>query len=170
MMHSHSAPQHGTPLPRLLAQLYARRETVWYLVGANLKAGQRDKVLGHLWNLLDPALFMLVYFFVFGVLLSATSRGRSGEFMLYILIGVLSWRFLSGTVGQASDCVRGNRGLIHEISFPKAIFPLSIGLSRMYDFVWGLVVMAIVLLIASPGSISRSVTAGRPPAMTSGTS
>ena len=116
MTHSHSAP-HGTMrLPSLLAKLYARRETVWYLVGSNLKAGQRDKVLGHLWNLLDPALFMLVYFFVFGVLFGAMGGGRSGEFMLYILIGVLSWRFLASAVGEAANCIRGNRGLIHRSS------------------------------------------------------
>ena len=123
---------------RRLRQLYARRETVRFLVGANLKAGHRDKVLGHLWNLLDPAMFMLVYFFVFGVLFKMSERGKPGAFMIYIFVGVLSWRFLAGAVAEATNCVRGNRGLIHEINFPKAIFPISIGLSRMYDFLWGL--------------------------------
>jgi ABC-type polysaccharide/polyol phosphate export permease len=106
-------------------------------------------VLGHLWNLLDPLLFMLVYFLVFGVLfgLSDTGRGRSSQFMLYILIGILPWRFIQTTVAQSALCIRGNRGLIHEINFPKAVFPISVTLSRLYDLAWGLIVVVVFLLI-----------------------
>lgn len=130
-----------------LRRIWARRETIRYLVSANLKTGHRDKVLGHLWNLLDPLLFMGVYFLVFGVFFRQ-ARGAPGEFLLYLFVGILAWRFLDGTVSQAALCVRGNRGLIHEISFPKAVFPISICFSRMYDYLWGLLVLLIVLIIA----------------------
>ena len=135
-------------LLKRLRALYARRETIRYLTTSNLKAGHRDKVLGHLWNVLDPLMFMLVYYFVFGVLFGLTSRGRSMEYMLYILVGVLAYRFIDGTISQATNCIRGNRGLIHEISFPKAIFPISVAFSRLYDFLWGLLVMTGFLLVS----------------------
>lgn len=131
-----------------LRQLWARRETIRYLTSSSLKAGHRDKVLGHLWNLLDPLMFMLVYYFVFGVLFGMRGGGRSAEFMLYILIGVLTFQFISATTGQASACIRANRGLIHEISFPKAVFPVSVTSSRLYDLLWGLVVLVAFLLVA----------------------
>ncbi|MBU0617486.1 MAG: ABC transporter permease [Planctomycetes bacterium] len=133
-----------------LRRLWARRETIRFLTSSNLKAGHRDKVLGHLWNLLDPLMFMLVYFFVFGVLfgLAGGGRGRSVAFMLYILVGILVFRFISGTINQAANCIRGNRGLIHEINFPKAVFPISVTLSRLYDFLWGTIVILVFLVLA----------------------
>jgi len=129
-------------------RLWTRRNTIRYLTSSNLKAGHRDKVLGHLWNLLDPMMFMLVYYFVFGVLFGLAGGGRSADFMLYILIGVLTFSFISGTVQQATMCVRGNRGLILEINFPKAVFPISVSLARLYDYLWGLIVLFLFLMIA----------------------
>jgi ABC-type polysaccharide/polyol phosphate export permease len=147
-----SSMDRHTSSPSLLArarQLWSRRETVRYLTTSALKAGHRNKVLGHLWNLLDPLMFMLVYFFVFGVLfgLAGTGRGRTIEFMLYILVGILTWRFIQSTIGQSANCIRSNRGLIHEINFPKTVIPVSVTLARLYDFAWGLIVIATFLLI-----------------------
>jgi lipopolysaccharide transport system permease protein/teichoic acid transport system permease protein len=134
-------------LPERFRQLWARRETIRFLTSSSLKSGHRDKVLGHLWNLLDPLMFMLVYYFVFGVLFKLAGGGRSSEFMLYILVGILAFRFISSTISQAAGCIRTHRGLIHEINFPKAVFPVSVALSRLYDFLWGLVVMFGFLMI-----------------------
>lgn len=131
--------------------LCARRETIRYLVSSQLKAGHRDKVLGHLWNLLDPMLFVGVYFLVFGLLFGQRAPGQSTEFILYLSIGVLAWRFHGASISQATHCVRGNRGLIHEISFPKAVFPVAICFSRLYDFLWGLVVVLGLIALVGHG-------------------
>jgi ABC-type polysaccharide/polyol phosphate export permease len=133
---------------RRLRELCARHETIVYLTVSNLRAGHRDKLLGHLWNLLDPLMFMLVYYFVFGVLFNLGGQGRSGVFMLYILVGVLVFRFFESSLSQAATCIRSNRGLIHEINFPKGIFPVSVVLSRLYDLGWGLLVLFGGLLLA----------------------
>lgn len=138
----------GSSVVERFRQLWARRETVRYLTSSNLKAGHRDKVLGHFWNLLDPLLYMLVYYFVFGVLLKLAGGGRTVDSMLYILIGVMTFRFISSTINQAANCIRGNRGLIHEINFPKAVFPVSGALAHLYDYVWGLIVILVLLTMA----------------------
>ncbi len=129
-----------------LGQLYSRRETILYLVSSNLKAGHRNKALGNLWNLLDPLLSLAVYFVVFGLLFQQ-ARGHTGVYLTYLFVGVVAFRFLDGTIQQAVNCIRGNRGLINEINFPKAVFPLSISLSRLYDFLWGLVVLVVAMLV-----------------------
>ena len=130
-----------------LRALYGRRETIRFLTHSNLKAGNRDKVLGHVWNLLDPLLFIAVYFVVFGWIFGQTARARAADFLTYLVIGVLAWRFLEGAVSQSTSCIRSYRGLIHAISFPKAVLPVSICLSRLYDFLWGLMAFIIILLL-----------------------
>ena len=129
-------------------RLWARRETVRYLTSSNLKAGHRDKVLGHLWNLLDPLMFMLVYYFVFGILFNQVGGQRSADYMLYLFIGLLAWNFISGSIQQATLCIRSNRGLILEINFPKTVFPVSVALARLYDYVWGIVILFVFLIAA----------------------
>ena len=84
-----------------LKALYRRRETVQFLVASNLKAGHRDKLLGHLWSLLDPLLFAGGYFVVFGFIFRMTSRGRGADFMIYLVVGVFAWKFMEGAVTPA---------------------------------------------------------------------
>jgi len=131
-------------ITRSIAELVSRWETVRFLVAGNLKAGHREKVLGHVWNLLDPLLFVGVYYVVFGLLFGQAERGR-GTFIVYLAIGVLAWRFFDATVSQATLCIKANRGLIHEIAFPKAVFPVAVSLSRLYDFLWGVVVLLAIV-------------------------
>jgi teichoic acid transport system permease protein len=146
------APRSNTHgLRASLRRLYERRETVRYLVTSQLRAGHRDKVLGNLWNLLDPTLFVGVYFVVFGLLFQQRAHGHTTEFILYLSVGVLAWRFHGSSISQGANCVRGNRGLIHEISFPKAVFPIAICLSRLYDFLWGLLIVAMLTLVLGNG-------------------
>ncbi len=130
-----------------LQRIWRRRETIRYLYQSNLKAGHRDKLLGHVWCLLDPLLFIGVYYLVFGVLFQQRAQGKPGSFLIYLVIGVLAWRFFEGTINQSTLSVRGHRGLIHAVSFPKAVVPISISLSRLYDFLWGLVAFGLILLV-----------------------
>lgn len=143
----------GSPIPAYrnsvmanLRELLLRRETIGYLVSSNLRAGHRDKLLGNLWNLLDPLLFMAVYYVVFGIGFRQAGENPT-EFVIYLCIGLLSFRFLDGVVIQSATCIRANRGIVGEMRFPKAVLPISVCLSRLYDFLWGLVVLGVVLAI-----------------------
>jgi len=121
-----------------------RRETLRFLISANLRAGHRDKLLGNLWNLLDPLLFLGVYFLVFGIGLRQ-AQGDPLGFVVYLSIGVLAFRFFEGCVSQASVCVRSQVGLLHSVYFPKAMLPIAVCFSRLYDFLWGLSILLGVM-------------------------
>ena len=123
-----------------------RRETLRYLISANLKAGHRDKLLGNLWNLLDPLLFLGVYFLVFGIGLRQ-AQGDPYGFVVYLSIGMLALRFLEGSLNQASVCVRNSAGLVHSVYFPKAMLPMAVCFSKLYDFLWGLLILIGVMAL-----------------------
>ncbi len=125
-------------------EVLARRETIAYLVNSNLKAGNRDKLLGNLWSLLDPLLFMGVYFLVFGLGLRQAGDDRIG-FIIYLTIGIVTFRFTEGCASQAATCLRANQGIIGQVPFPKAILPIVLGASRLHDFVWSLAALCLAL-------------------------
>ena len=127
-----------------LTRVLQRRETIQFLVSSNLKAGHRDKLLGSVWNLLDPAFFIAIYFLVFGIGLKQAGSDPF-EFAVFLSIGVLSFQFLEGVVSQAATCIRSHQGLLHAIYFPKAILPISLCFSRLYDLLWSLAVLLIAL-------------------------
>ena len=134
-----------------VGQLIRRRETVFFLAVAQLKTGHRDKLLGNLWNILDPLLMMLVYFLVFGIILKVGSNDPVA-FLAYLFVGVLVWRFVETCIGQSAILIRSHRDLIHEINFPKAVLPLAVCFARLYDLLWGLAVLAALLGVASLAS------------------
>ena len=119
------------------------------MIGAQLKSGHRDKVLGHLWSLLDPLLSLGVYYLVFGIGFRQAGD-RPSEFVLYLFAGIVVWRFFGETVAQASGALRSHRSLILSADFPKAIIPIAICGARLYDLLWALfVVIGVVVLSGS---------------------
>lgn len=135
-------------LPERIRRIYDRRGTIWFLVTSQLRAGHRDKVLGQFWSILDPLMQMVVYFLVFGLLLKLGGDDRA-YYLAYLFIGITNWRFFDTVVSQAALIIRGNRGLIHEINFPKAVFPISIVFARFYDLLLGTAVLMVVLIVMS---------------------
>jgi lipopolysaccharide transport system permease protein len=137
-------PAPSTPAPSPLAVLgrvLARGQTIRLLTWSQLASGHRDKVLGNVWSLLDPLLTLAVYYLVFGIgFRQAADSPR--EFVLFLFLGIVIWRFFSESIGQATGCLRSQRGLILAADFPKAVIPISICMARLYDLAWSLVVVA----------------------------
>ncbi|HEB88565.1 MAG TPA: hypothetical protein ENI85_03255 [Deltaproteobacteria bacterium] len=139
-----AAPKTRSPTTiHTLKRVLERGETIRLLMTAQLKSGHRDKLLGHLWSLLDPLLMLTVYYLIFGIGFRQAADGP-GEFVLYLFVGIIVWRFLGDSVSQATGCLRSQRGLIVAADFPKAVIPISICGARAYDLLWSLVVVAMV--------------------------
>ena len=148
---SHAAAPPSAPGPvrmkppgalTVLRSLLARGETIRLLTRSQLAAGHRDKLLGNVWSLLDPLLTLAVYYLVFGIGFRQAA-GAPREFVLYLFLGIVLWRFFSESVSQATGCLRSQRGLILAADFPKAVIPISIGLARLYDLAYSLAIVAI---------------------------
>ncbi len=129
-------------------------ETIRLLTSTQLKAGNRDKLLGYLWSLFDPLLTLAVYYLVFGIGFRQAGDAP-GEFVLYLFTGIVAWRFFGDSVAQATGCLRSNRGLILASNFPKAVIPVSICIARTYDLLWAmLVVLGIAWWSGNPPGVS----------------
>ncbi len=85
----------------------------------NLKAEASRFILSYLWWIIEPLLFVLVFYLVFEVLLG---RGR-GDFLLFLVCGKVPFMWFQKSVVSSSNSIVQNRGLINQIDMPKAIFP-----------------------------------------------
>jgi ABC-type polysaccharide/polyol phosphate export permease len=122
-----------------ITNLWLRRHLLWVLVGSNLKRQNKNSVLGYFWWLLDPILLTFVFYIVVALLFR---RGGSNQpYILFLIIGLLSWKAFSDSVGQTVNSVRGQANIIKSISFPKAVLPLSLVLSNTVNFLFALLVI-----------------------------
>lgn len=109
---------------------------------SGLKADNRDSYLGYFWWLLDPLLNVVVYYFLVVVIM-----GRGGpDFPVFLVIGLVVWRWMSTTINGASRAITKYSSIINQVYLPKTIFPMALTFTQMFNFLFGLIVIAIFLI------------------------
>jgi ABC-2 type transport system permease protein len=104
-----------------LRELWAFREIFINLVRKDLKVKYAASILGTIWSLLNPVVFLAVFTFVAKVL-----GGAATDYPVFLLSGLLAWNLFSASLsGGAGVCV-GNANLIKKVYFPREILPLSV--------------------------------------------
>jgi lipopolysaccharide transport system permease protein len=126
--------------------LYDYRELIKNLVVSDLKVKYANSILGFAWSLLNPLLMMLVLYFVF-----SNFFGSGGNFVLYILTGLLVWRFFSIGTTAALASVVGKPSLVTKIYIPREILPLSSTLSSLISSVLEFCVLVPLLFVFGVG-------------------
>jgi ABC-type polysaccharide/polyol phosphate export permease len=76
--------------------------------------------LGYAWWFLDPIFFMVIYMFVYQYVFGRTMD----DYIVFVLIGLVSWRWMSGSITQCTAAIFQRLGVIESIAAPKHIFPL----------------------------------------------
>jgi ABC-2 type transport system permease protein len=141
-----SEPPRLRPLQRL-RELWGIREILGNLVRKEVKVKYTSSVLGALWSLLNPLLYLLVFSFVFTLVL----RNRIPDFAVYLLSGILAWNFFSSTLGLAARSVVDNGNLVTKVYFPREILPLAtVGASSVDLGLQGVVLLAYMAIIRYP--------------------
>ena len=125
---------------RGIRDLVSRRRLIRYMVGADLKRTHADTIIGQLWWILDPILQICVYFLVFGLIFKRTTP----DFLLFLLSGVLPWKWFSSAIGESMGSVVSQQSLIRQVPFPKLVLPVASTLAGTVSFVIGLISLAVI--------------------------
>jgi len=83
------------------------RELIRIMTISELKVKYQSSILGFTWSLLNPLLMMLVLYFVFNNIFKATQN----NFVLYLLIGTVSWLFLANGTSSANTSIMERQAL-----------------------------------------------------------
>jgi len=130
------------PLARI-ARLWRYRELLLTLVRTELKVKYKNSVLGFMWSMLNPALYLAVFYVVFTIFL----KNGIPQFAIYLMSGLLVWNLFSLGLGNATGSIVANSGIVKKVSFPREILPVaSVGAGVVHFFL-----QAVVLFIALIG-------------------
>lgn len=86
---------------------------------AELISETRRGYMGMLWWILEPILYMSVFYLVFVVLLHRGGENR----VAFLLIGLVVWKWFATSIPQCGNCILANSGLIRLVYMPKWVFP-----------------------------------------------
>lgn len=139
----------GRPLPlrAYLRDLWSRRQLIVAIPLGDLKAQNRDSLLGGLWHLLNPLLLAAVYYLIFGIIFDAGGRGDVDNFVGFLTIGVFTYYYTSKSITAGARSVVNNEGLIRSIRFPRAVLPVSAVLGEAAALVFSVSTMLAVVLL-----------------------
>jgi ABC-2 type transport system permease protein len=131
---------------RRIRELVAHREILMNLVRKELKVKYTASVLGAVWSLLNPVVFLAVFSFVVIV-----TKNALPHFPVYLLSGLLGWSLFSNSLLQGARSVVDNANLVKKVYFPREILPLaSVGVT-LVDFVLQSAVLLLFMLVTGYG-------------------
>jgi ABC-2 type transport system permease protein len=131
---------------RRVRELAAHREILMNLVRKELKVKYTASVLGAVWSLLNPVVFLAVFSFVVVVTGNALPH-----YPVYLLSGLLAWNLFSNSLLQGARSVVDNASLVKKVYFPREILPLaSIGVT-LVDFILQSAVLLVFMLVTGYG-------------------
>jgi ABC-2 type transport system permease protein len=125
------------------AHVWRYRELLGNLVRKELKVKYKNSVLGFLWTLLNPMLYLVVFSIVFQEVLQV----RIPYFAIFFLSGLLAWNFFATALSAGTGSIVGNAQLVQKVWFPREILPLSSMGAAMVHFTLQLLVLAGAMVV-----------------------
>lgn len=87
-----------------------------------LRAEARVFGLGYFWWILEPLMYVGVFYLVFVLLLG----NREPDFLFFLAVGKLTFIWFSKTVNQASLSLISSRAIMAQTNLPKHLFPMAV--------------------------------------------
>lgn len=140
------------PLGQYVRETLDRLRLAWTLARNQSAARFEGNALGSAWSVLNPLLLVASYYLIFGVLLN--TRGGIGNYVGYLMSGLLVFAFATTGLGPGAKAVSGNLGLVRSLHFPRALLPLSVVVRELLNNIPTFIVLVLVLpLTKEPPSL-----------------
>lgn len=123
------------------------RELIRIMTLSELKVKYQSSILGFTWSLLNPLLMMLILYFVFNNIFKATQN----HFALYLLIGIVSWRFIANGTSSSIASIVGKPSLVTKVHIPRQVLILSTALASFISSILEFSVLVPLLFIFGVG-------------------
>lgn len=132
-----------------LAEVWQRRDLVFFLVLRDLKLRYRQTFLGVGWAVLQPLATMVIFTVVFGRFAQMSSDGF--PYPVWSYAGLVVWVYFANSVSRASSSIVGNVSMVEKVFFPRLVLPMAAVFSGLLDF--AVASLLLILLLAWYGIV-----------------
>ncbi|MBV8462112.1 MAG: ABC transporter permease, partial [Acidimicrobiales bacterium] len=129
-------------LSQRLRDLWTNRDLLALLTRSELKIKYKNSVLGYAWSMLNPALVLAIYYFVFKII----SKSGQPHFAIWLFAGLIVWNLFSGAALNSTSVVVGKAGIVKKVAFPRELLAMSMVGVTLILFAIQLVVLVIAMV------------------------
>ncbi len=137
------APPSRFPLPNL-KELWNFRYLVVYMAWRDVKVRFQQTILGPLWPLVEPIMFMVVFTFVFGTIANMPSNDI--PYPIFTFTALVPWTFFSNGLTRMATSLTSNSNMITKIYFPRILLPLSSQVASLLELLVSLVIVFALMV------------------------
>ena len=130
-------------------------ELVQTIAERNIKGRYRGSVLGVFWSLSNPIIMTGVYTLIFGTAFSSYYGGSILNYVLAVFMGLVVVTFFSQASSQALTSVVANGSLVNKIRIPLSVFPISIVVANLFQFLVGVLPVIVFVTLFASHSLER---------------
>jgi lipopolysaccharide transport system permease protein len=134
----------------MLSSLVSFFTKYWALIlfkaKCDLRVENSKAKLGVVWWYLEPALYLLCFYSIKSVMRVGDSEG----YVLFILTGIVFWRWFDSTIRNSAGSLIKNTPLASQVYLPKIIFPMVTIAAMFYRFLILLLIFFIAVLFLIP--------------------
>ncbi len=126
-------------------EIYQYRDLLTLFIRRDIVSVYKQTVLGPLWYFISPLLASLTQYWVFGLLAELPSDGT--PYFLFVLCGNVLWSYFQTSLTGTANTFQANQGIFGKVYFPRAIVPLTITISNLFQFAIKLLLMIVFIVI-----------------------
>ena len=117
------------------------KDLIAYLVKGEFKVKYSGTVLGYIWWIFDPLLFMMVYVVLIGKIL-----GRGGpDYPAFLICGLVAWKFTASCLSDCINSISGKLKMMNQVFLPVIVFPLIKCINNLINLGFGFLLILIIL-------------------------
>jgi len=139
----------------LFKTIIYHRQLIWELTRRDFSDRYVGQVLGTIWAVINPLLFVFIYIFIFAFVFKVNINLKGGQFdyPVYILAGLIPWLQMIEAMAKSVSSITSNGELVKQVIFPIELLPIK---SVLTSFITQIILigMVIIYIILKYGVIS----------------
>jgi lipopolysaccharide transport system permease protein len=134
-----------------LAELWSRRELLWFLAWRDIRVRYKQTFLGAGWAILQPLIQMVVFSVVFGALLKIPTDTVQGlkvpiPYPVFSMAALVPWGLFGAILAGTAGSLIANAGILTKVFIPRLLIPLANVVARLVDFCVAFVILMGMIL------------------------
>ncbi len=134
-----------------IKEIYQYRDLLILFIRRDIVSVYKQTILGPLWYFISPLLASFTQYIVFGRIAELPSDGV--PYFLYVLSGNVLWSYFATSLNGTSNTFSANQGIFGKVYFPRAIVPISITASNLFQF--GIKLLLLITFIIFMGLMNK---------------
>lgn len=130
-------------MSRFIKDIKKYKKYIIYSAKSGLKSEVAGSRLGWIWWILEPVLFMFVYWFIFAVIFGNSTK----YFPIYVFIGISMWNFINKTILNSVKIVNNNKGIVSKVYLPKYTLIMVDMLMAAFKLAISFLIVIIMMII-----------------------